>query len=214
VVADTLSHRHEDGATVHALSMPDFTLIDGFHVEAATLPEVITKCTEIDAGTAGPEWVVVDDLVVRRSHLFLPASAWPLVLEQAHGMGHEGRQKTLQQLCASFFTSGDNRLIHDFIRGCAVCQWNKTGQLHPASLLQPLAVPFGVWRDIALDFVEGFPRVGGKSVILTVVDRFSKYAHFIALGHPYSATSVATAFFNMIVRLHSVSESIVHRQRP
>jgi hypothetical protein len=44
-----------------------------------------------------------------------------------------------------------------------------------------------------MDFVEGFTKVGGKSVILTVVDCLSKYAHFITLGHPYS-TSVAKAF--------------------
>jgi hypothetical protein len=50
-----------------------------------------------------------------------------------------------------------------------------------------------------MDFIEGFPKVGDKSVVLTVVDRFSKFAHFIALGHPYSATSVAKAFFEGIV---------------
>jgi hypothetical protein len=46
--------------------------------------------------------------------------------------------------------------------------------------------------------------VRGKSVILTVVDRFSKYYHFIPLAHPYSAESVAQAFFAEIVRLHGV----------
>jgi hypothetical protein len=66
-----------------------------------------------------------------------------------------------------------------------------------------------VWTDIAMDFIEGFPRVNGKSVILTVVDRFSKYAHFIPLGHPYTVTSVARAFFIIIVRLHGMPSSIV-----
>ena len=60
-----------------------------------------------------------------------------------------------------------------------------------------------------MDFVEGCPRVGGKSIILTVVDRFSKMAHFIALSHPYSASSVARAFFDNIVRLHRFPCSIV-----
>jgi hypothetical protein len=191
-------------------------LIDEFRVEAATLPEMIAKRAELVVGTAGPEWALVDDLVVRHSRLSLPASAsaWPLVLEHAHGMGNEGVQKTLQRLRTSFFTPGDNLLVSDFICSCAVCQRNKTSHLHPVDLLQPLAVPTDVWCDIVLDFVEGFPKVDGKLVILTVGDRFSKYAHFLAIGHPYSAMTVAKAFFDTIVRLHGVSKSIVSDRDP
>jgi hypothetical protein len=65
-----------------------------------------------------------------------------------------------------------------------------------------------------MDFMEGFPKVGGKSIILIVVDRFSKYAHFITLGHPYSATTVAKAFFDQIVRLHGLPLSIVSDRDP
>jgi hypothetical protein len=60
-----------------------------------------------------------------------------------------------------------------------------------------------------MDFVEALPRVRGKSVILTVVDRFSKYAHFIPLAHPYSVETVAQSFFSELVRLHGI-----HRLRP
>jgi hypothetical protein len=41
-----------------------------------------------------------------------------------------------------------------------------------------------------MDFVEGFWHVHSKSVVLTVVNRFSKYAHLITLGHLYTATLV------------------------
>lgn len=64
-----------------------------------------------------------------------------------------------------------------------------------------------------MDFVEGFPKVGGQFVVLTVVDRFSKMAHFILLGHPYTALTMAQAFFD-IVKLHGLPCSIVSDRDP
>ena len=113
-----------------------------------------------------------------------------------------------------FFRPQAARLVRDYIKFCVMCQRNKTEYLHPAGLLQPLEVPSSDWADIAMDYIERFPHVGGKTVILTVVDRFSKYAHFIALGHPYTAISVARVFFDNIVRLHGVPCSIVSDRDP
>jgi hypothetical protein len=59
-----------------------------------------------------------------------------------------------------------------------------------------------------------YQKVHGKSVILTVVDMFSKFAHSIPLGHPYTTTSVARAFFNDIVCLHDLPELIVSDRDP
>jgi hypothetical protein len=42
-----------------------------------------------------------------------------------------------------------------------------------------------------------------------MVDRFSKMAHFLPLGHRYTTASVAKAFFDGIVRLHGLACSIV-----
>jgi hypothetical protein len=65
-----------------------------------------------------------------------------------------------------------------------------------------------------LDFVEGFAKVSYRSIILMVVDRFFKYAHFLALRHPYSTITIAKAFFDTIVLIHGVPQSIVSDRDP
>jgi len=42
-----------------------------------------------------------------------------------------------------------------------------------------------------------------------VVDRFSKFAHFIGLAHPYTAQEVARAYLDWVVALHGVPRTIV-----
>lgn len=46
-------------------------------------------------------------------------------------------------------------------------------------------------------------------MILVVVDRFTKYAHFIPIKHPYTAKAIATLVFDNVVKLHRVPETIV-----
>jgi hypothetical protein len=59
-----------------------------------------------------------------------------------------------------------------------------------------------------MDFIDGLPLSNGANVILVVVDRFTKYAHFVPLHHPYSAPKVARVFVDSIVKLHGMPHSI------
>ena len=68
------------------------------------------------------------------------------------------------------------------IRECDTYRRVKTETCKPAGLLQPLPIPVRPWLDISINFVEGLPKSQQKDVILVVVDRFSKYVHFIPLA--------------------------------
>jgi hypothetical protein len=100
-------------------------------------------------------------------------------------------------------------LVQEFVKACSTCLRYKSDHLRPAGLLQPLPIASRVWADVGIDFIDALPRVQGKTVILSIVERFSKYCHFITLAHMYTAETVAQAFFADIVRLHGVPESIV-----
>lgn len=105
-------------------------------------------------------------------------------------------------------------MVRKLVAKCDTCQRNHYETILPPGLLQPNKIPDGAWLDISMDFIEGLPKSGGMSVILVIVDRFTKYAHFLPLSHPYSAASVAEAFIQGIFKLHGMPRTIISDRDP
>jgi hypothetical protein len=128
--------------------------------------------------------------------------------------GHSGRDVTAARIKSLFFWKGMNREIQNYVRNCDVCQRCKPDLTASPGLLQPLPIPNRIWDDISMDFIEGLPSSSRKQVIFVVVDRLSKYAHFMALSHPYTALDVAQLFLDHVFKLHGLPSTITSDRDP
>ena len=72
-----------------------------------------------------------------------------------------------------------------------VCQKNEVETIKTLRLLQPLPIQIQCLEEVSMDFIIGLPKSEGKSVIMVVVDKLTKYAHFCALSHPFKANTVS-----------------------
>lgn len=105
--------------------------------------------------------------------------------------GHSGMDAIVRRVQSLFHWKSMVHDIRSFINRCDVCQRHKYDASAKPGLSQLLLIHEGVWTDISLDFIEGLPKSKGKDVILVVVDRLSKYGHFIGLQHPYTTQFLA-----------------------
>lgn len=141
----------------------------------------------------------------------------PTLLQEFHSTpqgGHSGFYKTYRRMAANIYWVGMKNTIQEFVRQCDICQRQKYMASSPGGLLQPLPIPEQIWEDISLDFITGLPKSKQFEAILVVVDRLSKYAHFIPLKHPYTARSIAEIFCKEIIKLHGLPLSIVSDRDP
>lgn len=83
------------------------------------------------------------------------------------------------------------RDIAEYVEACPTCAQNKSSNKAAAGLLNPLPTPHHPWSHISLDFVTEIPNSDGNTVILTIVDHFSKMVHFVPM--PKLPTAKETA---------------------
>ena len=121
---------------------------------------------------------------------------------------HSGVYNTVKRLSTVVYWKGMWKDVCEFVRTYSTCQRYKPENRATPGLLQPLPIPRGVFTDISMDFIEGLPKSGGKSTIMVVVDRLTKYGHFMLLPHPYSAKMVAQVFIDHVYKLHGLPNTI------
>ncbi|KAL0204031.1 hypothetical protein M9458_002049, partial [Cirrhinus mrigala] len=149
--------------------------------------------------------------------LFVPDHLRGEVLQWGHDStlaGHQGVQRTISFIDRAFWWRTLRRDVQEYVQACNICARSKTSNSPSTGELQPLPIPKRPWSHISVDFVTGLPDSEGKNTILTIVDRFSKAVHLVALAGLPSAKTTAELILEHVVRLHGFPKDIVSDRGP
>ena len=100
------------------------------------------------------------------------------------------------------------------MEGCDACQHNKNQTQAPAGKLMPNSIPEKPWSHISADFITKLPLAQRYDLILVVVDRLTKMAHFIPTTEKTTAGGLAQLFRDNVWKLHGLPESIISDRGP
>nr|GEX17311.1 transposon Ty3-I Gag-Pol polyprotein [Tanacetum cinerariifolium] len=161
-----------------------------------------------------------DNVLWQDTRLVVPndATLREALLTEAHSSPfsvHPGSTKMYHDLKQYFWWSGMKRDVATFVARCLICQQVKIEHQRASGLLQQLDIPVWKWDEISMDFVTGLPQTQRRhDAIWVVVDRLTKWAHFLPIRKDYSVSRLAEIFQQEIVRLHGTPSAIVSDRDP
>lgn len=218
--ADALSRKPVDASPLMAATVLKPVWLDNVAASYLSDSFVQQKLQKLAVDPAAePGYSLVDGLLRYKGRIWIgnDPELQRTIISAFHDSpvgGHSGFPVTYRRLISLFKWASMKGMVREFVRSCHICQQAKPERTLPAGLLQPLPVPSEPWEMASMDFVEGLPPSQRYNCILVVVDKLSKYAHFIPLRHPYTATKVADAFVDHVYKLHGMPQSLISDRDP
>ena len=183
-------------------------------------PYLMSMRKKVEEGEQSDFAIRDDEALVIGSRLCVPATEElkRQILEEAHSSAYAmnpGSTKMYRTLKEYYWRSRMKREVFEYVSKCFICQQVKAERQKPSELLQPLPILEWKWERIKMDFVFKLPpTVQRHDGIWVVVDRLTKFAHFIPIREKFSPQKLAELFMNHIVSLHGVLVSIISDRDP
>jgi len=162
-------------------------------------------------GNIDANFMISSELLCWKKRIYVPEGLRQQVIQSEHNSkvaGHFGREQTLELLSRNFYWSDMERDIRKYCSECDNCQRTKAPRHAKHGLLHPLELACKPWTHISTDFITDLPESESNTIILVVVDRFTKMAHFIPIKKNDSPT-VARAYLENIWKYHGFPEDVV-----
>ncbi|GJT27828.1 putative reverse transcriptase domain-containing protein [Tanacetum coccineum] len=136
-----------------------------------------------------------------------------LIMDEAHKSKysvHPGADKMYYDLRDRYWWPGMKKDIAEYVSKCLTCLKVKAEHQRPSGLLQQPEIPVWKWEGIAMDFVTKLPKTSsGLDTIWVIMDRLTKFAHFLPMREDYKMERLARLYLNEIVARHGVPISII-----
>ena len=213
--ADALSRHPAPPLQLQALSSSTPTwlsdVVSGYDSDPGSLKLIQQRTLSPDSH---PPYTLTDGVLRHRDRIWLGSNSnlQHCIMVAMHSSavgGHSGFPVTFSRIKKLFAWRGMKSDVKNFVASCSVCAHAEPDRARYPGLLSPLPVPTESWQVISMDFIEGLPRSGAANCLMVVVDKFSKFAHFIPLSHPFTAQHVAQVFLDNIYRLHGLPTHII-----
>jgi hypothetical protein len=174
--------------------------------------EYISICKKLkNRGLCDVHYEIKDDLLCWKNRLYVPKGLRKRIMESEHDSkvaGHFGRERTMELLTRNFYWPNMESDVRSYCNECDNCQRTKAPRHAKHGLLHPLELACKPWTHISTDFITDLPESEGATMILVVVDRFTKMAHFIPISKKDSPT-VARAYLENVWKYHGFPEDVV-----
>lgn len=135
------------------------------------------------------------------------------LLSNAHdspSAGHFGALRTYELLARLWYWPHMMKSVKKYVGSCLVCQQSKPSTQLSQGLFSPIPIPDGRWNTITMDFSSGLPTTAkGHDMILVIVDKFSKRAHFIPCKKTITAAQTARLFVEQYFKHHGIPTVII-----
>lgn len=128
--------------------------------------------------------------------------------------GHPGRTKTYELMRRSYYWPDMSRQVARWVKNCDTCRRTTPSREGQQGVLRQLEAPDRAWKHISMDFITHLPESNGFDAILVVVDRLTKFRHFIPCKGTANAEEVARLFRDNVWRSHGLPETIVSDRGP
>jgi hypothetical protein len=166
--------------------------------EKAMLEEKYRElCKQVSSeGNIDKSFIIKEGLLCWKNRIYIPGGLRKRRIMSEQDLkvaGHFRRERTLKLVTRNFYWTNMECDIRKYCNECDNCQRTKTPRHAKHGLLHPLEIACKPWTHISSDFITDLPESEGATIILVVVDRFTKMAHFIPIKKNDSPT-VARAY--------------------